>query len=377
MSQVPAGWFPDPYGRYEQRWWNGTDWTANVATAGAQAIDPMGNSPVIPFATPATATSSEAAVASTAGIRFLDRMGRPALERSTPSLRAALAGIGGAVMAASVLGLAGGDAVEEANRTGLTIAAVLLVVAGWLVRRATKMTELAAAAVGIAGVGVVAAAAFIGFRGDSGATISGSIAAVLFLALWALPGFLGQNLMLGAGLLAAVGTIGSLTASGGSVFDEGSDLLPVEVTDNIGSQGAVYLAAAALLLGLTWVLDRRGYRGTATAACAAGLLSALVGVALLANSFSETSGPVFVCIVGFLVCLVGSHGGRRATTWTGAGLAAAGLVAFVAVQVQPESNLGAGITGIVAGALLVALPALAAPLRRRTQGTSAGSDAAP
>ena len=377
MSQVPAGWFPDPYGRYEQRWWNGTDWTANVATAGAQAIDPMGNSPVIPFATPATATSSEAAVASTAGIRFLDRMGRPALERSTPSLRAALAGIGGAVVAASVLGLAGGDAVEEANRTGLTIAAVLLVVAGWLVRRATKVTELAAAAVGIAGVGVVAAAAFIGFRGDSGATISGSIAAVLFLALWALPGFLGQNLMLGAGLLAAVGTIGSLTASGGSVFDEGSDLLPVEVTDNIGSQGAVYLAAAALLLGLTWVLDRRGYRGTATAACAAGLLSALVGVALLANSFSETSGPVFVCIVGFLVCLVGSHGGRRATTWTGAGLAAAGLVAFVAVQVQPESNLGAGITGIVAGALLVALPALAAPLRRRTQGTSAGSDAAP
>ena len=377
MSQVPAGWFPDPYGRYEQRWWNGTDWTANVATAGAQAIDPMGNSPVIPFATPATATSSEVAVASTAGIRFLDRMGRPALERSTPSLRAALAGIGGAVMAASVLGLAGGDAVEEANRTGLTIAAVLLVVAGWLVRRATKMTEPAAAAVGIAGVGVVAAAAFIGFRGDSGATISGSIAAILFLALWALPGFLGHNLMLGAGLLAAVGTIGSLTASGGSVFDEGSDLLPVEVTDNIGSQGAVYLAAAALLLGLTWVLDRRGYRGTATAACAAGLLSALVGVALLANSFSETSGPVFVCIVGFLVCLVGSHGGRRATTWTGAGLAAAGLVAFVAVQVQPESNLDAGITGIVAGALLVALPALAAPLRRRTQGTSAGSDVAP
>ena len=373
MSQVPAGWFPDPYGRYEQRWWNGVDWTANVATGGAQAIDPMGNSPVVPFATPATATSAQAAAASTAGIRFLDRMGHSALERATPSLRASLAGLGGVVIGGSALGLASGD---EPNRSALAIVALVLVVAGWLLRRSTKATELAAASVGLAGVGVVAFAAFSSFRGERGATLAALVAAVLFLLLWALPGFLGQNLMLGTGLLALVGTIGSLTASTGDTFDDGGDLLPVEVTDNLGSQGAVYLAAAAALLGLTWMLDRRGYRGTATAACAAGLLSALVGVALLANSFGDTSGPVFVCIVGFLVCLVGSNGGRRATTWTGAALAAVGLVAFVAVQVQPDSNTAAGITGIVAGALLVALPAVAAAFRRHGNGPSAGNGAA-
>lgn len=374
MSQVPAGWFPDPYGRYEQRWWNGVDWTANVATGGAQAIDPMGNSPVVPFVMPTTATSADAATASTAGIRFLDRMGRPALERITPSLRSSLAGVGGAVVGASVLGLVSGD---EPNRTVLTVVALALVGAGWLLRRAGRAAELAAAAVGVAGVGVVAFAVFATVSNGNAPTLAALVAAVLFLALWALPGFLGQNLMLGAGLLALVGTIGSLTASSGDVFDDSGALLPVEVTDNLGSQGAVYLAAAALLLGLTWVLDRRGYVGTATAACAAGLLSALVGVALLANNFGETSGPVFVCIVGFLVCLVGSHGGRRATTWTGAGLAAVGLVAFVAVQVQPESTTAAGVTGIVAGTLLVALPALAAPLRRRAKGVSDESGARP
>lgn len=372
MSQVPAGWFPDPYGRYEQRWWNGVDWTANVATGGAQAIDPMGNSPVVPFVMPTTATSADAATASTAGIRFLDRMGRPALERITPSLRSSLAGVGGAVVGASVLGLVSGD---EPNRTVLTVVALALVGAGWLLRRAGRAAELAAAAVGLAGVGVVAFAVFATVSDGNAPTLAALVAAVLFLALWALPGFLGQNLMLGAGLLALVGTIGSLTASSGDVFDDSGALLPVEVTDNLGSQGAVYLAAAALLLGLTWVLDRRGYVGTATAACAAGLLSALVGVALLANNFGEASGPVFVCIVGFLVCLVGSHGGRRATTWTGAGLAAVGLVAFVAVQVQPESTTAAGVTGIVAGTLLVALPALAAPLRRRAKGVSDESGA--
>jgi hypothetical protein len=375
MSQVPPGWFPDPYGRYEQRWWSGADWTANVATGGAQAIDPMGNSPVVPFATPATARSAEAAAASTAGIRFLDRMGHPALERSTPSLRTSVAGVGGAVVAAATLATVAGD---EPDRTVMTIVAVALVAAGLLLRRVGKVAELAAASVGLAAVGVLAVAGFGAFRGDRAATLAALAAAVLFLGLWALPGFLGHNLMLGAGLLALVGTLGSLTSSTRDAFDlEGGELLPTEVTDNLGSQGVVYLAAAAALLGLTWVLDRRGYRGTATAACAAGLLSSLVGVALLADRFGDTSGPVFVCIVGFLVCLVGSHGGRRATTWTGAALASVGLVAFVAVQVKPDSTTAAGVTGIVAGALLVALPAVAAPLRRRAGRASAGSDARP
>ena len=43
MSDVPqpppAGWFPDPHGRHEQRWWDGSAWTAHVSSGGQQGID--------------------------------------------------------------------------------------------------------------------------------------------------------------------------------------------------------------------------------------------------------------------------------------------------------------------------------------------------
>jgi TIR domain-containing protein/uncharacterized protein DUF2510 len=36
------GWFPDPRGRFEQRYWDGTKWTAHVARAGKALVDPDG-----------------------------------------------------------------------------------------------------------------------------------------------------------------------------------------------------------------------------------------------------------------------------------------------------------------------------------------------
>jgi len=37
---TPAGWYPDPSGRYELRYWNGTAWTEHVARGGQQYTDP-------------------------------------------------------------------------------------------------------------------------------------------------------------------------------------------------------------------------------------------------------------------------------------------------------------------------------------------------
>ncbi len=37
---TPPGWYPDPFGRFQVRYWDGSEWTANVSTAGATAIDP-------------------------------------------------------------------------------------------------------------------------------------------------------------------------------------------------------------------------------------------------------------------------------------------------------------------------------------------------
>lgn len=42
---MPSGWFPDPHGRHDHRWFNGTAWTADVADAGQRFIDPLGAAP--------------------------------------------------------------------------------------------------------------------------------------------------------------------------------------------------------------------------------------------------------------------------------------------------------------------------------------------
>jgi hypothetical protein len=38
--QVPAGWYADPAGRYELRYWDGGAWTEHVSRAGQQFTDP-------------------------------------------------------------------------------------------------------------------------------------------------------------------------------------------------------------------------------------------------------------------------------------------------------------------------------------------------
>ena len=38
----PAGWHPDPSGRHEMRYWNGSGWTDDVSDAGVAAKDPAG-----------------------------------------------------------------------------------------------------------------------------------------------------------------------------------------------------------------------------------------------------------------------------------------------------------------------------------------------
>ncbi len=37
---VPAQWYPDPSGRHELRYWEGSRWTGNVSDQGVTSIDP-------------------------------------------------------------------------------------------------------------------------------------------------------------------------------------------------------------------------------------------------------------------------------------------------------------------------------------------------
>jgi hypothetical protein len=38
------GWYTDPAGRFQHRYWNGAQWTENVSTAGVAGVDPMDGS---------------------------------------------------------------------------------------------------------------------------------------------------------------------------------------------------------------------------------------------------------------------------------------------------------------------------------------------
>ncbi len=40
-AAAPGGWHPDPAGRHEQRYYDGTTWTEHVVDAGIQSTDPL------------------------------------------------------------------------------------------------------------------------------------------------------------------------------------------------------------------------------------------------------------------------------------------------------------------------------------------------
>ena len=39
-ATAPAAWYPDPSGRFELRYWNGSAWTEHVSRNGQQFTDP-------------------------------------------------------------------------------------------------------------------------------------------------------------------------------------------------------------------------------------------------------------------------------------------------------------------------------------------------
>ena len=45
-AQAEAGWLPDPLGRYQYRYWEGTEWSGHVSTDGVTAWDPLEATPV-------------------------------------------------------------------------------------------------------------------------------------------------------------------------------------------------------------------------------------------------------------------------------------------------------------------------------------------
>ena len=44
----PPDWYPDPYGRHEMRYFDGTQWTEHVTSHGKQSVDAPGGTSHVP-----------------------------------------------------------------------------------------------------------------------------------------------------------------------------------------------------------------------------------------------------------------------------------------------------------------------------------------
>ncbi|MGB0114237.1 MAG: DUF2510 domain-containing protein [Ilumatobacteraceae bacterium] len=63
-ATVTPGWYPDPIGRFELRFYNGSQWTADVANGGERFVDPLGITPPVgPNHTPESETANGLATA--------------------------------------------------------------------------------------------------------------------------------------------------------------------------------------------------------------------------------------------------------------------------------------------------------------------------
>jgi len=131
------GWFADPTGRHDHRWWDGTAWTAHVADGGVAGRDELPNRG--PSATSATASSAGPAGAAPAGARAsgTDPVAIVALSIAIPGLFLALLPVIGVLpaLAALILALVARSRVRRSGRPGdgIAIAGLVTGVVGLLI----------------------------------------------------------------------------------------------------------------------------------------------------------------------------------------------------------------------------------------------------
>lgn len=368
MSQ-PARWWPDPYGRFQQRYFDGSLWTAHVIdTNGMQTVDRLGTTVSVPFVTPtdspltepltephaaAAATTSAATHSLTA---YLGELGPDARNRAGVRLTIALAGVGGVAVAAGIASALIGDNADGRPRK-IAAAAVVVAIAYALRLGVKSQPELRAAAVGAAAVGIPGLAAAITNGDHIGAALV--LAAALLIAAWALPGMRGRPLLLGAG---AVALVLALTTFSNSTSGD-TQLFNLGVADFIGGKSWLFVIAAVVLLGQVWWLDAHGYYGLGTSLIVAALLATALAVFKVVESLGSTGAALLIAFTGLAVAIVGDHGQRRASTWFGVAVAAIGTVAVFASSLKPSSAGDIATTLILSGAALVVIPLVVKRMR--------------
>ena len=331
---MAGGWHPDPYGRAEQRYWDGESWTEHVVRAGALVTDP-------PEETPEPARGN-----------LLDKLGPDAKERPAPDLLGALSAGGAALVAAGLLVLFGGD---EGSRGGLIAGSIVLVVAGYIVAGLLDV-RLRPAAVALAAIGAVVFVfvAFADTLADGEFTAPLIVLALVTGLMYIAPVLRGRPLLLGIALVALVACFTYLAAK--SDIDRADELSSPGIdlgSTTVQSAYAVLLLAGVALLVVAFLLDRADYHGLATVFIAVAVISVVSGAGGVGSELGDAGGAILLGLAGLALAIVGHLGRRRFTTWLGAFFVPIALAALVFTIVSDDDRVGGGILLAVFGAALV------------------------
>lgn len=280
---------------------------------------------------------------------WLADLGPLASRRPPVSLVDAAAGVGGALVAVGAVVLAG-DRWAAGGGSALALAVTGMVLAAGAA--ATALAPPTVRAAGVAAAGTIAPA--VAFFVSAGRRLPalGEVAlvtGVLLAGLYLLGPWRGHTfhlaILVAAGWLFAL-SLGDLGLDGGVV--DGLDTVGAVLTGaGIASMavGLAYLAAAL------W-LHHAGLEGMVTPFLAVACLALPLGALAVARDSGEVAGGAVAVVVGAGMAVTGWRCARRGTTWTGAGLAAAGMV-VVARDVAPAGAAGAGLLIAAAGAGVV------------------------
>jgi len=291
-------------------------------------------------------------------IGFLDSLGSIARIRPEPHFGRATIGIGGALIPIGLAFLFAGD---SESTTGLYVATILTVGLALIARLKNVVPEDLVGGTSSAGVvGLVLFFATLIGDTEMDPGLGLLIAGVAHVALWASPGFRGSSIFLGAGaFVMLLGLADIFTGNNEIIENDFASDLPIDVTTYFARAGVAYLILGALLIGIVYFLDKRGFSAVGTALVPAGLLAVVVGVFLTVQDMDNAGVGVLFFLIGLGLSLAGHNGGRRGLTWWGTSILGVGVVAFFALAIKPESNSSIGVTVLVAALLLAGGPRIA------------------
>ena len=347
-------------------------------------------------------------------------MGPDARERPNANLAHAFAGIGGALAGIGLIVAVTSDRHPESSVMVASGVVFAIALALRLMSHRDNDVRPAAVGAGLIGLGgfIIAFIALTEIRFGLGLLAGFG----LFLAAWLSPGFRGRSAFLAVAALMLVFGVSTLVAGSpwsGSNSDSSCDPYSYQPTfdssydpsldptydpsttstyypdsydcstssnpfDQLFGNGGrdeapgiiVLLLGGLLAIGV-WQLDRRGYHGVATSLVAATLLSVLGGTGSLYAALGGEGATLVTAGVGIVISLVGHAGKRRAMTWWGSGITAVGLVAFVAIAMEPEKKASIAALLVLVGAALIVVPMVLARMRRAPSSASSPASTPP